>query len=74
MMPNGEIINYEVQYWPTDQPDNVEREIRTDPYQSVSVTDQPGGVEYNFTVRASTSKGYGEATSAVASTLKRLRK
>lgn len=73
-MPNGKIQKYIVEYWPTDDPENVMNESRTDTSGKVSVKGLAGGTEYNFTVRAYTSRGAGELSSAVASTHKRLRK
>ena len=71
--PNGVILQYEVQYWPTAQPQIVTTVNTTNLATNYTVSKLETGTEIEFSVRAYTRVGAGERESITTSTLTRPR-
>ena len=72
--PNGIITEYEVSYEPTDSSQPLTTTNTGLETSFTTESDLEPGMEFIFTVRASTSVGIGETASVVVSTLTRPRK
>ena len=72
-MPNGLIIAYEVEYWPTAEPQSVTTVNTTDLATNYTVSGLEVGTEVRFSVRAYTRVGPGDWNSVTETTLTRPR-
>ena len=73
-MPNGLIIAYEVEHWPTAEPQSVTTVNTTDLATNYTVSGLEVGTEIKFSVRAYTRVGPGDSSSETISSLTRPRK
>ena len=68
-MPNGIIIEYEVQYWPTAQPQNITTVNTSAGVTNYTVSGLSRGTEVQFSVRAYTAVGPGNMSSVSETSL-----
>ena len=72
--PNGVIIAYEVEYWPTAEPQSVMTVNTTHLTTNYTVSGLDVGTEIRFFVRAYTRVGPGNSSSETITSLTRPRK